>query len=378
MAQRRRHPSLAQLLAVIEEMAPPALAESYDNCGLQIGDRARAVRRVLVGLEVNDALIDEARRRRIDAIVVHHPLFFLPIKRLEESDSVGHLARRLISADLALIAAHTNLDKAPGGTNTVLAERLGLRDTEVLQPESVGRELKFTVFVPQGHEEEVIEAIARAGGGVIGDYDHCTFRSEGTGTFRGGEGTHPVIGEAGRLEEAQELRLEAVVPQRALTAVVESVRRVHPYEEMAFDVYPLESLARGYGLGLLGTLSSPIALRTWAKRVKRALGSRATRLVGDPDQMIQRVAVASGACDMLIRQLAPPRVDCIVTGDVKYHLAVEAKVKGLAVVDPGHWASEVIVAEPLAREIATRLATCHLSAEVFASEAPESDPFESV
>ncbi|MBN1475417.1 Nif3-like dinuclear metal center hexameric protein [Candidatus Sumerlaeota bacterium] len=378
MAQRKRHPSLGQLLAVIEGMAPPALAESYDNCGLQIGDRARPVHRVLVGLEVSDALIDEARRRRADAIVVHHPLFFLPIKRLDESDSAGHLARRLVRSDLALIAAHTNLDKSPGGTNTALAERLGLRDTEVLQPETVGREFKFTVFVPQGHEGAVIEAIACAGGGVIGDYDHCTFRTLGTGTFRGGAGTHPAIGEAGRLEEAQELRLEAVVPQRALTAVIESVRRVHPYEEMAFDVYPLESLPRGYGLGLLGTLPSPVALRTWARRVKKALGSHSTRMVGDPDRMIQRVAVASGACDMLIRDLSPPRVDCLVTGDVKYHLAVEARAKGLSVVDPGHWASEVIVTEPLAHEIASRLATRRLSAEVFASEAPESDPFEGV
>jgi dinuclear metal center YbgI/SA1388 family protein len=373
----RRH-LVGDLLAVIEEMAPAALAESYDNVGLQIGDRARPVRRILVGLEVSDGLIAEARRRRADTLLVHHPLFFLPIKRLDEADLVGRLARRLVRHDLTLIAAHTNLDKSPEGTNAALAARLGLKDAEVLLPEAVGREFKCVVFVPEGHEEKVIGAIAEAGGGVIGAYDHCTFRTRGTGTFRGGKGTRPAIGQAGRLESAQEWRLEAVVTQRALGAVIERVRAVHPYEEVAFDVYPLESTPRGFGLGVRAKLPRPMTLHAWAREVKKRLGLDTVRMVGDPAQRIRTAALATGSCDFLIRQLSPPSVDCLVTGDVKYHVAVEARAKGLAVIDAGHWGTEVIVAKPWADALRRRLTAAGWSAEVLVSEAPEPDPFVTV
>lgn len=355
-----------------------ALAESYDNVGLQIGDRARRVRRVLVGLEVSDALIDEARRRRADTLLVHHPLFFLPVKRLDESDPVGHLARRLARLDLAVLAAHTNLDKAPEGTNAALAARLGLSATEVLIPEPGGDQLKYVVFVPEGHEGKVIEAIARGGGGVIGAYDHCTFRTAGTGTFRGGAGTRPAVGRAGRLEEVRESRLEAVVPRRALRAVIEAVRQVHPYEEVAFDVYPLESLGGRFGLGLRARLRRPLSLRAWAQHVRRRLRVRAVRAVGRPDQQIRTVALAAGACDGLIRALGPPEVDCLVTGDVKYHLAVEARAKGLAVVDPGHWATEVIFAAPVAKALGRRLTQAGWKVDILVSAAPDPDPFQTV
>ncbi len=375
MAHPRRA-TLQTLLDVIEEMAPAALAESYDNTGVQVGDRGRAVRRILVGLEVTDALIDEAVRRRADTVVVHHPLFFLPIKRLDEGDLVGHLARRLVKHQIALVAAHTNLDKSPDGPSAVLAARLGLRDTEVLVPESAVRKFKFVVFVPEEHGAVIIKAIARAGGGVIGDYDHCTFRSPGTGTFRGGAGTRPTIGRAGRLEEVQEQRIEAVVPQRALDAVLDAVRAAHPYEEVAFDVYPLEGVDERFGLGVRGTLPRAVTLRTWAQRVKQCLGVKAVKMVGDPRQKINTVAVATGACEFLIRQLAPPRVDCLVTGDVKYHLAVEARAKGLAVVDAGHWATEVIVTEPLAAALRRRLADTGV--EVVAARRQDPDPLVTV
>jgi dinuclear metal center YbgI/SA1388 family protein len=374
MARRRRHPTLKDLLDAIEEMAPAALAESYDNVGLQVGDLSRRISRVLVGLEVTDALIDEARRRRADTLVVHHPLFFLPIRCLEESDHVGHLARRLVQADLAVVAAHTNLDKSPEGTGPALARELGFRDWEVLLPESPGRRFKYVVFVPKGHEAAVIEAIARAGGGVIGDYDHCTFRTAGTGTFRGGAGTKPAIGQAGRLEQVEEFRLEAVVPGRALSAVIESVRAAHPYEEVAHDVYPLESAQAPWGLGVRSTLARPTTLKSWARRVKRRLGLKAVRVVGDPAQSVRTVAVATGACDFLIRELAPPHVDCLVTGDVKYHMAVEARSKGLGVVDPGHWASEVIVAEPLAAALRRRLRDRGCEVDVMPTRVPDADP----
>jgi dinuclear metal center YbgI/SA1388 family protein len=375
MAAKPKNPTLAQLIGLIEKMAPTALAESYDNVGLQIGDRSKTVRRLMVALEVTDRVIDEAKRRRADTLVVHHPLFFLPIKRLDESDLVGHLAQRLVREGIALIAAHTNLDKSPEGTNAALAEKLGLTDTEVLLPESVGRQFKYAVFVPEGHERAVIEAISNAGGGIIGNYDHCTFRTPGTGTFRGGEGTKPAVGQAGRFEEAQEVRLEAVIPQSALTRVIEDVKAVHPYEEVAFDVYSLEMPPGPWGLGLRAKLAKPMTLRAWAHHIKRRLKLKAVRVVGKEGAAIRTVAIATGSCEMLVRQFAPPHVDCLVTGDVKYHIAVEARAKGLAVVDPGHWASEVIVTEPLCQSITDRLRAHGWMAEVIPSTDQDPDPF---
>lgn len=374
MAKRANSPTLQDLLGVIEEMAPAALAESYDNPGLQIGDRMRPVKRILTALEVTDAVIGEAKRRRAGTIVAHHPLFFLPIKRLDESDLVGHLARRLVREEIALVAAHTNLDKSPEGTGPALARRLGLKSWETLLPEAVGSQFKYVVFVPVGHERKVIDAIAKAGGGVIGDYDHCTFRTPGTGTFRGNEKTNPTIGKAGRFEQAEEFRLEAAVPKPRLAAVIEAVRAAHPYEEVAFDVYPLETPPGPWGLGVRATLEKKTTLRDWAQHVKRRLKVKSVKLVGDPKQAVRTVALGTGACAFLIRQLAPPQVDCLVTGDVTYHLAVEAKAKGLGVIDAGHWATEVGIAKPLAEALAKRLKARGLTVEVAATEAPDADP----
>lgn len=375
---KRTSPTLAQLLGVIDELAPASLAESYDNVGLQIGNRSKTLRRVLVGLEVSDALIDEALKIKAQAIVVHHPLFFLPIKRLDESDLVGHFARRLVKSDIALIAAHTNLDKAPGGTNTVLAEKLGVEETRVLLPETVGKDFKFVVFVPVGHEAKVIGAIAAAGGGVIGNYDHCSFRSPGTGAFRGNEESNPAIGAAGKIEEVSELRVEALVPQSTLAGVIDAMRAAHPYEEVAFDVYPLEKTGGEFGLGLLGSLKRPLSLRSFAERVKKSLKLKAVKMVGDSGQTVRRVAIATGSCDFLVRQLGPPRVDCLVTGDVKYHMAVEARERGLGVIDPGHWASEVIVTGPLAKALQSQFDARGCDVEFIATQNPDPDPLVTV
>lgn len=359
-------------------MAPSSLAEPYDNPGLQIGSRRQAVRRILVGLELSPRLLSEARRRRCDTVLVHHPLFFLPVKRLLQDELVGGLALAVARARLTLIAAHTNLDKSPEGTGPALAAELGLRHTEVLLPERLGEDVKFVVFVPAGHETKVIEAIHRGGGGVIGEYDHCSFRAEGTGSFRGSARANPAVGQAGRLEQVREFRLESLVPRRALASVLDAVRRVHPYEEMAFDVYPLEPPLSPFGLGLRATLERPMTLRAWAAHVKRRLRLRSVRMVGDPRQRIRHVALATGACEFLVRDLAPPHIDCLVTGDVKYHLAVEARAKGLGVVDPGHWASEVIVCEPWARALHRRLTAKGWSVDVFAATENDPDPFVAV
>jgi len=205
--------TVGTIAAYIEELAPLHWAESWDNVGLQVGDPAAAVQRVLVALELTDAVVEEAERLGCDLVVVHHPPLFRPLKALRFDSRPARRLLRLIRSGIALYAAHTNLDQAPGMTNDTLAAAAGLTECEVLKPTGEERYVKLVVFVPKGHEDAVRDALAGAGAGHIGNYSHCTFQVPGIGTFLPLEGTNPFIGQQGRLERVEELRLETIVPE---------------------------------------------------------------------------------------------------------------------------------------------------------------------
>jgi putative NIF3 family GTP cyclohydrolase 1 type 2 len=258
---------------VVARLAPPDLADDWDNVGLLVGDASARVRRVLVALEASASVLEEAARRGAQALVVHHPVIFKPVRKVVTTDVVGGLVLKLAAHGIALIAAHTNLDRSPEGTSRALADLVGLaREGErFLVPASQNHGCKFVVFVPEGHVDAVIEAAARAGAGVIGAYSHCTFRSPGVGTYIPLEGARPFAGKVGRLEQAAELRLECLVSRERLGALIEAVRAAHPYEEMAYDVYPLVEGEAQWGLGLIGALERPVTLGALARRVRRKL-----------------------------------------------------------------------------------------------------------
>ena len=242
--------SLSELNRLVSGVAPAELAEEWDNVGLQAGDPASPVRRVLVALEASEATIAEAERLGAEAIVAHHPLIFRPISSAAATGRVGKSLTRLIQSGIGLIVAHTNLDKSEAGPNHALAEALGVEIEGWLQPDARQENVKLVVFTPAGHERKIIDAIASAGGGTIGDYSHCSFRAPGTGTFVPLEGASPFIGKKGDFEPAKELRLECVVPKRRLHAVLAKAIAAHPYEEPAYDVYPMEAGAARAGLEL--------------------------------------------------------------------------------------------------------------------------------
>lgn len=331
------------LIRALEEWAPPALAVERDPIGLQVGDPGAEVTGVLVTLDVTEEVVDEALRLGANWIVSHHALIYRPLHHLRGDRPAGRLAAKLLKNGINVYVAHTNLDTAAGGVNDVLAEKLGLENAEVLAPHFRERLKKIVVFVPEDHHMNVLNAMCEAGAGWIGNYSHCTFNSRGTGTFLPREGTNPYIGQQGKLEQVEEVRLETIVPESAQARVVQAMLEAHPYEEVAYDIYPLDLPGRSFGLGRIGRLPEKTRLKDLAERVKQAYGIPALRLVGDPDRPVSTVAVLGGSGGRYARTALERGADVFITGDIDYHTALDALASGLALIDPGHHVERLVL-----------------------------------
>lgn len=330
-----------EIMAVLEDLAPPALAEAGDRVGLQFGRPELAVERVLVCLDVTPAVLAEAERLGAQMLVCHHPPIWQPLTSLREDRPAQALAAALVRQGLAVYVLHTNWDKAPGGVSACLARALGLEQVEALREAEQEPYYKLVTFVPAGYEDAVREALAAAGAGIIGAYSHCSFQIPGTGTFKPLEGASPFLGTVGQLEKVGELRLEMILPRERLGRALRALRQAHPYEEVAYDVYPLANRQAGAGLGAVGDLpGAGVRLADFVERVKAALGVSQVRFVGDPERPVRRVAVCGGSGGDLVALARRRRAEVLVTGDVKYHQALEAQALDLAVIDAGHGATE--------------------------------------
>jgi dinuclear metal center YbgI/SA1388 family protein len=334
---------------IIEEWAPTEIAQEEDNVGLQVGSSEKEIRRILVALEITPEVIREAIRKKADLIVTHHPMLFHPLKTVTDSTSSGRFVQQLVQNDLAVYSAHTNLDFARDGVSFALAERLGLVDINFLE-HSVSGLKKISVFVPPDHVDGVADAMANAGAGIIGDYERCSFRIHGTGTFQPQPGASPSVGTVGNFEKVPEVRLEMLVPGSRLTPVISAMLTAHPYEEVAYDVYPLENRSRDFGAGAIGNLKTSVSLRHFLKRIKASLSIPGVRFSGDPDSKVKRVAVCGGAGGSLLPAAIKEQADVFVTADVKYHTFQDARDK-IALVDAGHYETEWPVLEALVRRL---------------------------
>ncbi len=359
---------LRRLCQHLEAIAPLELSADWDNTGLLAGDPQAEVRRVLLAVDLTDAVLAEAINVSAHLAVCYHPPIFAPLRRvLAGESSPGRRVFEAIRSGLALYATHTALDAAVGGTNDVLAEALGLRDVRPLAPHSslddavqrggvsppAGR-CKLVTFVPPDAVERVAEALFAAGAGRIGDYAKCSFRVVGTGTFLGGEGTVPAVGQAGRFETVEEVRIEAVLPAGRAAEAVAALRRAHPYEEAAFDLYPLATLDERVGLGRIGQLAQPATLEELVGRIKRALNIAAVWVAAPAradGAAISVAACAAGSCGELFRSAIAAGAGLYLTGELRHHDALEAAAAGLAVVVVGHWVSERPVLARLAEQI---------------------------
>jgi dinuclear metal center YbgI/SA1388 family protein len=342
---------VAEIAAAVERLAPLALAEAWDNCGLQVGDPAAQASRVLVALTPLPEVFEEAEETGADFLLFHHPLIFTPLKNVTPGSYPGDLVARAVRGDLAVYAAHTNYDAAPDGVSVALAAALGLRGPlRVLSPRGALR--KLVIFVPEENAEDVADALAAAGAGVIGDYTRCTFRTPGTGTFLPGQAADPYLGERGRLERAREIRLETVVPAHAARRAVDAATAAHPYEEVALDVYPVEGYPEGCGYGRVGALPEPLTPEGLCERVSLSLGFPA-RLVADPEpgRRVERIAVVGGSGGSFVAEAAASGAGAYVSGDLDYHDALLAESLGLVAIDAGHAATELPSLAPLARRL---------------------------
>lgn len=333
---------------IIDELAPKNLMMEWDNCGLLLGEYSKRVSKLLLTLTVNPEALEYAVKNDVDMIVSHHPLFFRPVKSLRRDLPLGNLVYEAILHDIAVYAAHTNLDTALGGVNDVLAQKLELQSVKVLRKTSQESLKKLVIFVPKGHEESVREALGTAGAGFIGNYSHCSFNTEGVGTFKPLEGTSPFIGERGRLERVEEVRIETIVPETSVKKAVRAMLKVHPYEEAAYDIYPLDNPGEIRGLGRVGTLKNSTTLKNFCETVKNTLKIRNLRVVGDLSRPVGKVAVCGGAGGDMVSAAVFAGAEVLVTGDVKYHDAEDAKATGIAIIDAGHFATENLMMPVLA------------------------------
>jgi len=353
----------------VHALAPPALAESWDNVGLLVGDPAQAVTTVLVALDASPSVLDQAAACGAQMLVVHHPLLFAPVKRLVEDDGSARLARRLVREERSLLAAHTNLDSAPRGLNQYVAELLGLRDLQPLIPTGVHPLLKLAVFVPEDYLDAVRDAIAGAGAGHIGNYSDCTFGVAGAGTFRPLAGASPFIGTRGALERVREVRLETIVRRAQLAQVLAAMCAAHPYEEVAYDLMPLENRWPSAGVGRIGTLEEPMRAAVFLDHACAALATDRLLLVGETDRPVQRIALCTGAGSDFAEAARRAGADLYLTGEVKHHQALLAHTQGPVLIDAGHFATERPAVALLAAYLAAEFPTLTIL------RAEEYDPF---
>lgn len=325
-----------QLIQILHRIAPPEFAVEKDRIGLQVGDPNRTVRKILVTLDVTEEVVDEAIEQGCNWIVAHHALIFQPLKEIRTDRPKGRVLEKLIKHDIQVFNAHTNFDAAKNGVNDVLAELIGLQETKTLITYKEEPYLKLVVFVPESHKEKVRKALGDAGAGHIGNYSHCTFSAPGTGTFYPQEGSNPYLGQQGELEKVHEVRIETIIAASEKEKVIAAMLAAHPYEEVAYDLYPLANSGRPIGFGKVGNLPEAISLQELAEKVKKAYRVPALRMVGDPHQLVQRVALLGGSGSRYVNDARRERADVFITGDVDFHTAQDALADGISMLDPGH------------------------------------------
>ena len=334
---------IREIITYIETVAPPAFQESYDNAGLIIGDPETTVTSALITLDVTEAVIDEAIETGCELIIAHHPILFKGIKRLNGTNYVERCVIKAIKNDIAIYAAHTNLDSVIGGVNTKICEKIGLTDLRILAPVKE-QLLKLVTFIPDDHLDNVRDALFAAGAGSIGKYDKCSFGTEGTGTFRGGKESNPYVGDVGEYHFEKETRIETIIPRHLKNNIMNALLKTHPYEEVAYDIYPLENTLQQVGAGMIGELPGAEHEIDFLSRLLQIFGCkniRHTYLLGKP---VKKVAVCGGSGSFLLSAAIKAGADVFITADMKYHDFFDAEEK-IVIADIGHYESEQFTKE---------------------------------
>jgi len=329
---------LKDLTSFLDTAIPLSFQEGYDNAGLQVGSPDREISSALITLDVTEEVLDEAGYAGCDVIISHHPLIFTGIKQLTGKNNAEKILLKAIRQDAAIYSAHTNLDVLEKGVSRKMAEKIGLKNIRVLIPLK-NKLLKLVTFIPEEHLEKVREAIFSAGAGVIGGYDKCSFITSGTGSFRAGEGTEPYTGEKGKLHFEKEVRFETALFSHMRTRVIKALMETHPYEEVAYDLYPLENDNINSGIGCTGEFTEPVSEKEFLKMLGTVFSAKGIRYSKSTGREIKKVALCGGAGGPYISDAIASGADVFVSADIRYHSFFEAGNK-ILLADIGHFESE--------------------------------------
>lgn len=339
-----------EVIKYLEDWAPRETAWQNDNVGVQVGNTDRKISNILIGLELTADVVNQAIKKNCNLIITHHPLIFHPIKNLDlNHDSNARLIEKLIKKEITIYSAHTNLDFTKHGVSFQLAKKLGLKNITFLK-NLKSNQFKLSVFVPAAQAEKVASAIFNAGGGLIGEYSSCSFRSEGEGTFKGSSTSNPAVGIKGRYEKVKEIKLEVLVDSWKIKKVLDAMLASHPYEEPAYDIYPLENYNVNFGAGAFGNFEKSLSLSETLAIVSKKLSAKNLRYVHGLADKIKRVAVCGGSGSDLIDEAIRSGADAFVTADIRYHTFHYAKDK-IFLIDAGHYETEIPVINELYRRL---------------------------
>ncbi|HEY1024450.1 MAG TPA: Nif3-like dinuclear metal center hexameric protein [Sphingobacteriaceae bacterium] len=329
---------LKELTDFLETIAPLSYQEDYDNAGLIVGDPLREISLALISLDCVEAVVDEAIEKGCDVIISHHPIVFRGMKRFNGRSYIERVVMKAIRHDIALYAIHTNFDNVLEGVNKKICDKIGIKDCTILKPKE-GLLKKLVTFCPASHAEKVREALFTAGAGGIGNYSECSFNTEGIGTFTAGEGADPYAGAIGARHQEAEVRIETIYPANLERRVLTALQQAHPYEEVAYDLYPISNSYRSVGSGMVGTLEEEADEMDFLKRVKRELEASVVRHTALRGKKVKRVAVCGGAGSFLLPFAIGAGADVFITADYKYHEFFDADGK-VVIADVGHFESE--------------------------------------
>ena len=329
---------VSEVADIINEFAPFALKESYDNVGLQIGNPESIVTGAILTIDITEAVIDEAIARQCNLIVAHHPLIFKGVKQIVGKNLVERSILKAIKNDIAIIIAHTNIDSVNNGVSRMMSDKLGLKNCKVLAPRESAL-LKLVTFIPSSSFDVVREAIFEAGAGHIGDYSKCGYSANGEGSFMAAESANPFVGEKMKFHVEPELKFETILPFYKKSEVISALKRSHPYEEVAYDIYQLQNVWDNVGYGLVGELADEMELDAFLEKVKSAFELKSLRYTELKDRMVKRIAVSGGSGSDLLVNAKSVKADVLISADFKYHQFFDAENQ-IAIVDIGHYESE--------------------------------------
>jgi dinuclear metal center YbgI/SA1388 family protein len=339
-----------KIIKIIEDWAPKSIAWEKDNVGLQVGSLRREVKNILLCLDVDEKVVSEANRKNCNLIISHHPLLFRSLKKLDVvNDKKSRIIEKLIKKDITLYSAHTNLDFTKDGVSFQLAKKLKLTNQKFLVNLSANQN-KLVVFVPLAYADKVAEAMHNAGAGTIGEYSNCSFRTLGTGVFKGLEKSNPRFGVKAKIERIEEVKIEVLVNSFDVKRIVAEMKKVHPYEEVAYDVYPLANENINYGMGVIGEMEKGLLEKEFLVHVSKSLKIKNLRFTSGTKSKIKKVAVCGGSGSDLLEAAIHNNADAFVTADIKYHTFQDAENE-ILLIDAGHFETEIPVLDELKNRI---------------------------